>query len=80
MRKGAVLVELDGDNYLVPVEELEAYKLPVAQIVPAILGSLGVRPEEAAGAALDEMLASWKNPVVAFLPDHEGGGGPACDK
>ena len=80
MRKGAVLVELDGESYIVPERELAAYKLPVAEIVPAILGSLGVSPQEAGGSNLDEVLASWRNPVVAFLPEHEDADSTARDK
>jgi len=63
------VIESEGESYLVPLADLAGYKIPVAEIVPAILRSMGVGADELNSADLDETLASWKNPVVAFLPD-----------
>jgi hypothetical protein len=68
LHDGNVLVELDGEVFVLPVGELGPYRLAVSDIVPAILDSVGASTDELSGPELEDRLASWKNPVLAFLP------------
>jgi len=69
MSKGVVVIEANGESFMVPVAELANYQIPVAEIVPAVLNSMGISSEGLNSTDLDEALTSWKNPVVAYLPE-----------
>jgi hypothetical protein len=67
---GKILVEFAGKLCLIPEAALEPYEVPPGEIVGEILREVGA-PPDTEGTELEEKLASWKNPVAAYLPDDD---------
>jgi len=63
---GRVIVRINGQLYSIPEEQLGEFRVSLNNVIPEILKAVGA-PDDLGDEELEEKLASWKNPVVAYL-------------
>jgi len=68
--KGRVIIKVGEQFYAIPDDKLAEFQIPLSEIIPAILKEVGA-PADLKDSELEEKLASWTNPVIAFIPDTE---------
>lgn len=63
---GRVIVRVGEQLYSIPEDQLGEFRVSLNNVIPEILKAVGA-PDDLGDEELEEKLASWKNPVVAYL-------------
>jgi len=63
---GRVIVQVGEQLYSVPEDKLDDFRVSLSNVIPEILKAVGAT-DELGDEELEKKLASWKNPVVAYL-------------